>query len=129
MNPIDKEIVSFLNLKTYPARLDKEQAAVYLGFQPDQITVLVQRGLLKPLGKPAQNGQKFFPSVDLEELKQDKGWLSKATSAVTDYWQKKCPQSQRAITDSNQAMMQKICKLLLAPPSHLVPRPGGHEAM
>lgn len=89
MNPIKNEIETFLNLKTYPARLDKEQAAVYLGFQPDQITVLVQKGLLKPLGKPAQNGQKFFSSVELEELKQDKGWLSKATLAVTDYWQNK----------------------------------------
>ena len=89
MNPINDEIKAFLNLATQPARFTKEQTAAYLGFEPDQITVLLQKGLLKPLGRPAQNGDKFFTKVELENLKKDKEWLSKATLAVTLYWQDK----------------------------------------
>jgi len=86
MNPINDETKAFLNLGTHPARFTKEQAAAYLGFEPDQITVLIQKGLLKPLGRPAQNGEKFFAKVELEDLKKNKEWLSKATLAVTLYW-------------------------------------------
>jgi hypothetical protein len=87
MNPINDELKAFLNLATLPARFNKEQAAGYLGFEPDQVTVLIQKGLLKPLGRPAPNGDKFFAKVELENLKRDKEWLSKATLAVTLYWQ------------------------------------------
>jgi hypothetical protein len=87
MNPINDEIKAFLNLANHPARFNKEQAAAYLGFEPDQMTVLIQRGLLKPLGRPAQNAEKFFAKVELEDLKKNKEWLSKATLAVTLYWQ------------------------------------------
>jgi len=87
MNPINNEIKDFLNLGTHPARLNREQAAAYLGFEPDQITVLIQKKLLKPLGKPALNGEKFFAKVELEKLRSDNEWLSKATLAITLYWQ------------------------------------------
>lgn len=89
MNPINDEVKAFLNLATHPARFNKEQTAAYLGFEPDQITVLIQKGLLKPLGRPASNGDKFFAKVELEDLKKNKEWLSKATLAVTLYWQKR----------------------------------------
>jgi hypothetical protein len=49
--------------------------------------VLIQKGLLKPLGRPAQNGDKFFAKMELEDLKKNKEWLSKATLTVTLYWQ------------------------------------------
>lgn len=87
MNPINNEMKDFLNLGTHPARLNREQAAAYLGFEPDQITVLIQKRLLKPLGRPAQNGEKFFAKVDLDKLRSDNEWLSKATLAITLYWQ------------------------------------------
>jgi hypothetical protein len=87
MNPINDELKAFLNLATHPARFTKEQTAAYLGFEPDQITVLIQKGLLKPLGRPAQNADKYFAKVELEDLKKNKDWLSKATLAVTVYWQ------------------------------------------
>lgn len=89
MNPINNEIKEFLNLGTHPARLTREQTAAYLGFTPDQITVLVQKGVLKPLGRPASNGDKFFAKVELEDLKKNKEWLSKATLAVSIYWKDK----------------------------------------
>ena len=47
---MQKEIADFLNLKTPPSRLTKEQAAWFLGFAPDEISILMAKGLLKPLG-------------------------------------------------------------------------------
>lgn len=40
---------------------------------------------LHPLS--SQKRQKFFAKVELETLKNNKQWLSKATLAVTLYWQ------------------------------------------
>ena len=55
MNPMNDELKDFLNLATLPARFNKEQTAGYLGFEPDHIPLLIQKGLLKPLGRPVQN--------------------------------------------------------------------------
>jgi hypothetical protein len=44
------------------------------------------RGLLKPLGHPAPNGQKFFLTEALKELCRDEKWCSKASDAVSAYW-------------------------------------------
>jgi hypothetical protein len=96
MNPINDDIKDFLNLTTHPARLTKEQTAAYLGFTPNQITVLIQRGLLKPLGRPAPNADKFFAKVELEDLKKNKEWLSKATLAVSIYWKDKNARKSKA---------------------------------
>jgi hypothetical protein len=87
MNPMNDELKAFLNLATLPARFNKEQAAGYLGFEPDHLTLLMQKGLLKPLGRPALNSGKFFARVELEKLKNDKEWLSKATLAISLHWQ------------------------------------------
>jgi hypothetical protein len=76
-----------LNLGTHPVRFNREQTAAYLGFEPDQITVLIQKGLLKPLGRPAQNAEKFFAKMELEDLKKNKEWLSRTTLAISLYWQ------------------------------------------
>ncbi len=89
MNAINDHIKAFLNLHTHPARFTKEQAAAYLGFEPEQIAILIQKSLLKPLGRPAPNGEKYFAKVDLENFKQDKDWLSKATLAVALHWQER----------------------------------------
>jgi hypothetical protein len=87
MNPMNDELKDFLNLATLPARFNKEQTAGYLGFEPDHIPLLIQKGLLKPLGRPVQNSEKFFAKVELEKLKNDREWLSKATAAISLYWQ------------------------------------------
>lgn len=96
MNPLNDNLKDFLNLTTYPARLTKEQTAAYLGFEPDQVTVLIKNKLLKPLGRPALTGDKFFAKVELDKLKTDKDWLSKATLAVTDYWKAKNARKSKA---------------------------------
>lgn len=96
MNPLNDNLKDFLNLATYPARLTKEQTAAYLGFEPDQITVLIKSKLLKLLGRPAPCGEKFFARFELDKLKNDREWLSKATLAVTDYWKDKNARKSKA---------------------------------
>ena len=68
MNP---DQAKFLCVLQTPARLTPEQAAWYLGFQPHDIAVLVQTGLLKPLGSPPPNAMKHFAATVLEEFRQD----------------------------------------------------------
>ena len=72
-----------------PARLAANQTAVLLGFQEHDIPVLVAAKLLKPLGKPVQNATKYFAACEVEELRMDSAWLSKATQRVYDHWTEK----------------------------------------
>ena len=58
----------FLNLKSLPARLTTEHAAWILGFAAHEIPILVAKGLLRPLGHPAHNGQKYFLAATLEDI-------------------------------------------------------------
>jgi hypothetical protein len=77
---------SMLFLPRLPARLDVNQAAEILGFLPHEISVLLKVGLLKPLGKPAANGHKFFCTVEISALSENREWLDKATRAVARHW-------------------------------------------
>ena len=77
---------SVLLLPRLPARLDMAQTAEVLGFVPHEISILLKVGLLKPLGKPAPNGHKFFCSVEIQNLAEDREWLDKATRAVAKHW-------------------------------------------
>jgi len=80
----------FLNLKTYPARLYAEQAATYLGFKPHDVPVLIAAGLLKPLGGScAAQMIKYFATAELEKLRRNTQWLSRATDAVRRHWERK----------------------------------------
>ena len=81
-----QDVERFLNLKTPPGRLTKEQAAWFLGFSTDEIPILTAKGLLKPLGHPAANGQKFFLAATLEELRRDVKWLARASDTIVEHW-------------------------------------------
>ena len=83
------EQADFLNWKLKPARLNATQAAWFLGFEPDEITILVGAGLLKPLGHPARNSGKLFATEILQQLWHDEKWLGKATDAITNYWKQR----------------------------------------
>ena len=72
-----------------PGRLDAKQAAELLGFLPYELSVVVRAGLLRPLGKPAPNGHKFFCAAEILQLSQDREWLDKATRAVAKCWKDK----------------------------------------
>src|SRR5262245_51014786 len=86
MNPERKE---FLSLKVAPARLNMEETAWFLGFSPHDIPILVQTGLLKPLGHPPLRGTKYFASATLEQLRTDLKWLARASDAIVAHWGKK----------------------------------------
>lgn len=86
---MNQDVERFLNLQNPPGRLTKEQAAWKLGFTPDEITILMAKNLLKPLGHPAHNGQKYFLTATLEDLRRDEKWYSKASDAVSEYWRYK----------------------------------------
>lgn len=83
------EITEFLNLEEKPFRVTMEQAGWLLGFAQHELSILIAKGLLKPLGHPAHNGQKFFLTATLEELRRDEKWFSKASDAVSEYWRHK----------------------------------------
>jgi hypothetical protein len=86
MNQAKKE---FLSLITPPARLGIEETAWLLGFNEHDIPVLVSAGLLKPLGRPASTGSKFFATVELQSLRNDTRWLGKASDAIVNHWRSK----------------------------------------
>jgi hypothetical protein len=77
---------SILFVPRLPARLDVNQAADILGFLPHEIVVLLKAGLLKPLGKPAPNGHKFFCTTEVSALANNRDWLDKATRTVARHW-------------------------------------------
>jgi hypothetical protein len=79
----------FLELVTLPARLNIQQAAWFLGFAENDITVLIANKLLKPLGTPAPTGSKFFAVAALQMLREDTHWLAKASDAIVRHWRSK----------------------------------------
>ena len=86
---MNNELKELLNLTRLPARLNVEQTAAYLGFRPHDLPILVARGLLKPLGRPAQNSEKYFARARLLEAENNEEWLSRATALLAQHWQDK----------------------------------------
>ena len=70
-------------------RIDTIKAADMLGFEQHDIAVLVQHGLLSPLGEPVQNARKYFAAVEVIQLARNKKWLENATTVIYEHWQKK----------------------------------------
>ena len=62
----------------WPACVDAEAAAKFLGWPPYFMPLLARAGHLKPLGKPGQNARKWYAMVELERLSRDPVWLDKA---------------------------------------------------
>lgn len=86
---MDSDIRHFRSLIGLPARLNVEQSALLLGFQPHDLPVLIAAGLLKPLGKPAHNSVKYFATAELQKLRDDIRWLSRATDVIQSRWRRK----------------------------------------
>ena len=103
---MNHDIEKFLNLKNPPGRLTKEQAAWFLGFTPDEITILMASGVLKPLGHPAYNGQKYFLAAALEDLRRDEKWYGKASDAIVEYWRYKNSRKGRGTTANERQLRQ-----------------------
>jgi hypothetical protein len=79
----------FMNLHRWPAILTREQTAWVLGFQVHEISELMRKRLLRPLGNPAANGGKYFSMVEIEELGKDRRWLGRARDVIVDFWLRK----------------------------------------
>jgi hypothetical protein len=76
------ELLASLLQQGHSARVRADQAAKILGFRSDELTVLMNRKLLKPLGQPAQNGTKWFSTLELLEKFEDRPWLHNASMTV-----------------------------------------------
>ena len=108
--------LQFLSVRTLPARLGIDQAAWYLGFAAHEVTILMSVGLLKPLGRPAATGSKYFATVELQQHREDPRWLAKASDAVVFYWRSKNGGRRRkqsygaggTISESNASMVATI---------------------
>ena len=81
-----QEVLTLLNCRRLPARLNTSETAAVLGFQEHDISVLVGARMLQPLGNPAPNAPKYFASVEILAHAQDPAWLGKATKALAKYW-------------------------------------------
>lgn len=81
--------LQFLNLRNIPARLNVEEVAFLLGFSAHDIPILVTGGLLKPLGRPPNNGVKYFATVVIEENRKDSKWLAQASDYLVKHWRTK----------------------------------------
>ena len=84
----DKQI-AFFQLPDLPARLDAEDTATFLGFSDKEISILIGCGHLIPLGKPAQNAQKYFLLHELRLLRSNREWFGQAGLAIKAYWKRK----------------------------------------
>ena len=65
-----------------PACVGMEGAAERFGWPENYVAILVSDGHLPALGKPAQNGRKWFSTYLLDELSCDPTWLDKAIRIV-----------------------------------------------
>ena len=85
-----------------PARLTAEETGWVLNCQPHDIPALIAARLLKPLGNPAQNGTKFFATVDILEVLKDRSWLVKATNTINQHWQRQNARKKNHFADGSQ---------------------------
>ena len=72
-----------------PVRLTSEQAAWLLNCQPHDLPILVAARLLRPLGDPQPNSVKYFATIELLDLANNRVWLNKATTAMSRHWKEK----------------------------------------
>jgi hypothetical protein len=87
--PLSSERERFLNLRNLPAQLCASETSHLLGFAPHDVPVLAAKGLLKPLGHPADSAPKYYALVTVQELKADVKWLHRARQIIYDHWRMK----------------------------------------
>jgi len=71
------------------ARINVGTVAQIVGCTQEDVTLLMQASLLKPLGKPGQNAPKWFCSVEILQLAADRKWLDDVTKTLSQYWRRK----------------------------------------
>src|SRR5450631_2494350 len=94
--------ILFLNMSLLPAGMSSDETAWHLGFEPHEVSILLNAGLLKPLGHPAANSTKYFFADALEALRYDEKCLSKASDAIAVFWRNKNAQKKAPLRDRPQ---------------------------
>ncbi len=93
-----QDALLLLNCRRLPARLNTAETAIILGFQEHDIATLVAAKLLPPLGRPAANAPKYFATVEVNRLADDREWLSRATKELSRHWATKNSQKRLQMT-------------------------------
>ncbi len=75
----------FLSLRHWPALLSIEETAWVFGIEYFYVAVLTAAGLLKPAGRPKQNGRKFYCREYVLELAKDQSWLNRAAVCMVNF--------------------------------------------
>jgi hypothetical protein len=105
---MQQDIERFLNLRHLPASCTAAQAAGFLGISPHEVPILLARGLLKPLGHPAQNAPKSFLTAKLKELAVDEKWFGKAKDAISEHWHYKNTRKKRGVGGSEKTSAEEV---------------------
>jgi hypothetical protein len=71
------------------ARINVGTVAHIVGCTEEDVTLLMQANLLKPLGKPGQNSVKWFACLEIMLLAADRKWLDDVTKTLSQYWRRK----------------------------------------
>lgn len=100
---MNQDIQKFLSLPRLPARLDAQQAAWILGCQPEHMSLLVSRRLVKYLGNPQQSATKYFAQSEIQEIADNPKSLHQITEAIYKYWKEKNANRRNKITDWEHA--------------------------
>lgn len=77
----------FMNSRHWPARLNKQQVCWLLNCELHDLPALMKERLLVPLGRPADNGRKFFDPEAILANAQDRKWLVRMSEVIRTNWQ------------------------------------------
>jgi hypothetical protein len=66
-------------------RLNMEQTADLIGCKTHHIPILIEAGLIKPLGNASRGREKWFPSARVVLLAQNEEFLEAVTNAIYEH--------------------------------------------
>ena len=84
-----------------PARLTSKEVAQLLGFNEDDIAILVQRKFLVPLGSPQHNAVKYFHAQDVQALGENRKLMERAQEALYERNRAKSARAGAASVESS----------------------------
>jgi hypothetical protein len=78
-------VADVLMVRRLPFRLSRKQVAGLIGLRDDDsVGVLVERGLLHPLGNPPKGAPLWFATAGVLKLANNLNWLTKATEVLRE---------------------------------------------
>jgi hypothetical protein len=86
---VSVHVRDFLNVRRLQGRLNVRQTAALLNCGEHDIPVLVNRGLLTPLGHPPPSAQKYFSPVEVLQMAGDSEKMGQICDVLYRHWQTK----------------------------------------